>query len=55
MTLHPDTAEITWTTPTGTTVTTEPADHRPPQLPDDVHPEPPRPSEPPSDPDPPPF
>jgi hypothetical protein len=46
MTLHPDTAEITWTTPTGTQITTDPADHRPPQLP-----EPPRAP----DPDPPPF
>jgi hypothetical protein len=41
MTLHPDTTQITWTTPTGTPVTTDPADHRPPQLPNDVHPEPP--------------
>jgi hypothetical protein len=58
--LDPHTAEATWTTPTGSRVTTQAADLRPPQLP---HPpadpprttEPPRASEPSTDPDPPPF
>jgi hypothetical protein len=33
LTLHPDTAHATWTTPTGAQHTTHPTDHRPPDLP----------------------
>jgi hypothetical protein len=45
ITMTPD-GHVTWTTPTGSRVTTDPADHRPPQLPDPPEPD---------DPDPPPF
>jgi hypothetical protein len=54
LSISPD-GDATWTTPTGTRITTAPADHRPPTLPDPPQQAPPPAAEPPSDPDPPPF